>query len=65
MILEAYRLKDNPNKILRITRDDVGWYYIDKLPRNRDNIFSSIEEIEFVINQKLEKPPYWSKKINE
>jgi len=57
MILEAYKLKNYPNKMLRIIKDNVGWY------RDRDNIFSSIEEIELVINQKLEKPPYWSKEI--
>ena len=63
MIFQAYQLLDNPNKMLRIIRDDIGWYYIDKLPRNRDNIFSSIEEIELVVGFKLKKPPYWSKEI--
>lgn len=63
MMLQAYKVLDNPTKILRIVKDDVGWYYIDKLPRDRDNIFASMEEIELVINTKLEKPPYWSKEV--
>jgi hypothetical protein len=63
MIFEAYKLKDNPNKMLRITKDDVGWYYIDKLPAGRDNIFCSIEEVELVLGIELEKPPHWSKEV--
>jgi len=63
MILQAYRLTHIPNKILRVTIDDSGWYHIDKLLATRDNIFSSIEEIELIINQTLDKPPYWSKEV--
>lgn len=39
MIWEAYKLKDDPSKMLRIVKDDVGWYYIANMPTSRDNIF--------------------------
>lgn len=63
MLLQAYKVKNNPNKMLRIIKDDLGWYYIYNVPRDRNNIFSSIEELEVVINFELEKPAFWIKEI--
>lgn len=48
-----YQLADDPTKGLYIFQDEAGWFYIARLPRSRDNIFSSIEEIELVVNKKL------------
>lgn len=44
---------ENKGKGLIILQDDDGWYYIYKLPKDRDNIWPSIEMIEAHLNIKL------------
>lgn len=51
---ELYRVVDDPGKGLIVERDGDGWYSIVKLAPTKDNIFSSIQEIEVAIGQKLE-----------
>ena len=56
-----YRLVDMPLKGLTIAEDDTGFLYIatEKLAKfyARDNIFTSIGEIELVIGRSIEKCP--------
>jgi len=58
----VYKLK-NENKVLRLFKDDSGWYYIAKMPMGRDNIFASVAEIEIVLDIKLESKIHWEKEV--
>lgn len=51
---ELYKVVDDPSKGLILERSSDGWYSIAKLARTKDNIFSSISEVEEVIGSKLE-----------
>lgn len=51
---ELYKVVDHPEKGLIVERDSEGFYAIAKLARTKDNVFSSIEEIEIAIGYKLE-----------
>ena len=51
---QLYKIKNDPTKGLVVEQDQEGWYYISRLARTRDNIFSSIKEIETVLNVELE-----------
>lgn len=51
---ELYRVVESPDKGLIVERDEQGFYYIARLPRTKDNVFASIQEIETAIGQQLE-----------
>ncbi len=52
-----FRSKENPDKAITIGEYDTGFYFIPaavgKVP-DEENVFSSIEEIELLLNDKLE-----------
>lgn len=55
--IHQYKVVDHPDRAANILEDDTGWLYLGgKLAEfyGDQNIFSSIEEIELVIGQKLE-----------
>lgn len=51
---ELYRVVEDHSKGLILERDESGFYSIAKLPKTKDNIFASVQEIEIVIGHKLE-----------
>lgn len=51
---ELYKVVDNPGKGLILEKHSDGWYSIVKLAQTKDNVFSSIEEVETAIGYKLE-----------
>lgn len=54
-----FKVVEKPDKMLTILQDNVGWYYIARLPLDRDNIWPSIEMIEEHLEVHLE--PYFEK----
>ena len=57
MFTKIHRYKvvgSDGSKVLPILEDSVGWLYIAKLPKDRENIWPSIEMIEDYLQVKLE-----------
>ena len=51
--VQVYGKISDPTQGLYVVVEDVGWMHIAKMPIDRDNIFSSMSELELVVGESL------------